>query len=218
MAITRDQVEKTEARRFQFLMQAYELLHEDYAHRFVEAEVLGQSIGLDDPESYSVAKYLVDRGLLKWVGMVAVAITTEGLIEVEEATKRPEQETEFFPANIYNISIGEMKDSMIQQGSPGASQSQMINRAVDALDLAALIDDLRAAVGGLPGDSDLKGEAGVQFQTIEVQAKAKNPQPGVVGGALQALAGLFKTVPGYVAGVEAAKMIDVFLAAHHLVR
>ncbi len=108
------------------------------------------------------------------------------------------------------------KNSMIQQGSQGATQTLQVNEDLDGADLPALIEALRVAVAELPGDEDLRSEAEVQFQTLEVQSRSKSPPPAVVGGALRALAGLFKTVPSYVFGAEAVKQIDLFLVAHHL--
>ena len=108
--ITQDYVGELDAKRFRFLMRAYEILHKTFANSFIDSDKLGEEIGLDHLEANSVAKYLVDRGLLKRVGMDSISITTEGLMEVEEAIRKPERETEFFPQNIYNITVNEMKN------------------------------------------------------------------------------------------------------------
>ena len=105
------------ATRLRFLHALYEASEASTSNvvRFEE-------LGLTHEQTWIVRSYLASEGLLSGVTIAYIAITHQGLKEVEEALVAPTTPTENFPPAENVILIGTAEGAVIQQGNVDSSQ------------------------------------------------------------------------------------------------
>ena len=114
-------VGELERQRFAFLKELYDRSGGDSLPD-CPAKDIGQKLGFDQAVTEKTHRYLKAEGLLEYQGMgPQVAITHQGIKEIEQALKQPAIGTDHFPANI--IIVGQMTDSQISQAGATATQT-----------------------------------------------------------------------------------------------
>ena len=128
-------------RRLAFL----KYLYDDYRNlsaghgQKVQVSLIQEALGIETAECLQIFQYLQEKGLIRFMGMGPwAAITDDGIDRVEDTLEAPDQPTELLPATNV-ISVGTMKNSTIQQASPGASQALHVSEENTA-QLLQLID------------------------------------------------------------------------------
>ncbi len=114
-------VGELERQRFAFLKELYDRSGGDSLPEY-PAKDIGQKLGFDQAITEKIDRYLKAEGLLEYRSMgPQVAITHQGIKEIEQALKQPAIGTDHFPANI--IIVGQMTDSQISQAGATATQT-----------------------------------------------------------------------------------------------
>jgi len=143
-------IDELQKKRFQFLHRLHQKTGGNKRKTVDELE-FGNELGFDKMETEIISQYLVGEDLIKYIARRAIAITHQGIIEVEAALSHPEKPTQYFPpANIINIH--NMQNSQIQQGTtqsiqskPERSKKQAVKRGLVVL--VGLIGTLGAIYG-----------------------------------------------------------------------
>ena len=115
-------------KRLQYLKKLYDF-YEKNRNSYPSMNEIGQELGFDMNEVDKIVGYLVNEGLVDYIGIVGgnISITHEGIKEIESALDNPQKSTEHFPP-INVIQIGTMMNSQIQQSTKDSNQSQNINQ------------------------------------------------------------------------------------------
>jgi hypothetical protein len=101
---------ETKKKRFRVLNTIYDLAQQD-VQRYISTYEITNKTGMLDEELYYILTFLINQRLVKNRSSIAfmpegeeamISITHGGLCEVENAIERPNQQTENFPAHIYN--------------------------------------------------------------------------------------------------------------------
>jgi hypothetical protein len=170
---------ETKKKRFRVLNTIYDLALQD-GQRYISTYEITNKTGMLDEELYHVLTFLINQRLVKNRSSIAfmpegeeamISITHEGLCEVENAIERPNEQTENFPAHIYNYTytiveghniggtvtesnsfdqsgnfgIGQMSGGTIQSGAKIAgviNEAQQRNIAETAAEIQQLLEQL----------------------------------------------------------------------------
>lgn len=171
-------IEETKKKRFQFLRRLYELTEGD-TYKLFNYSQIGKELGFDEDLTLNIARYLMDEGLIEFrVIGGGVAITHQGICEVEDALSHPDTPTSHFPPlNI--ISIGQMINSQIQQDSPKATQ--MVTIGEDKCEeLKELLRSLKESIDKLGLEAQAKSDLQADIQTIEAQMSSSKPKLTII--------------------------------------
>lgn len=181
-----NRIDELNAQRFALLHAVWEKTEGD-TNEIVETVSIALSLGFDSQLLERIIDYLVAEYLLERPAFGPyVQLTHYGLKEVEEALATPSEPTDHFPSLVVAenyIQIGEMRDSQIQQGSPGASQSQQ----VDVEALRVLADTVRGAVRSAGLDDDDAAEALSDLDSLDAQLRSPRPKVSVLRESLGSL-------------------------------
>lgn len=192
-----------EKKRFAYLNALYD---ESDGNRFLhyKKQDIGREIGLDASEAENIVDYLGNEGLVDTT-KEDVAISHDGIKEVEAARKNPEKPTDHFPVNI--IHVGQMIGSQIAQASPGAAQMNIVavdeRRAIEE-DLALLKEGIHQLQLPPEQESDLEAE----METIEAQMKSSKPKKEIVKAAYASIKGILQSAAGGVAAQIAIQFLS----------
>lgn len=109
------EVAKLERQRFSFLKELYDRSDGSSQHGFPVRDIV-QKLGLDEGVGEKILWYLKEEGLLEIRSKdPSVALTHQGVKEVEQALKQPEAGTTHFPPNVFIV--GQMTHSQVSQGA-----------------------------------------------------------------------------------------------------
>jgi hypothetical protein len=122
-----------------------------------------------------------------------LAITHEGIVEVEEALDDPKEPTEHFPPAI-TINIGEMHSSQVQVGTRDSQQQGTFTAPPDHGQLLATADLLRALLPQLGLNDDDRQEAEADLATAQSQLHSSRPKMEIVRSALKSVVNILEGV------------------------
>jgi hypothetical protein len=162
-------------KRFRVLNSIYDLAEQDEQKPISTYEIKNKT-EIQGEELYLILKFLVKHNLIKSIsslesmygmygGNAVISITHNGLCEVENAIEKPDEQTENFPAHIYqysyttikgnnfgdsyqqsgNFGIGHMSGGTIQSGAKVAgviNEAQQRNLAEAAAEIQQLLENL----------------------------------------------------------------------------
>lgn len=191
-------IKKIKQDRFAFLHKVYELVKGRTGYALDGWEV-GRELDFEKEYTTNIFYYLNEEGLVEPMGSgIRLAITHNGIKEIEEVLSDPNEPTEhFLPFNQYNINIGVMNGGAIQQ----ATNNSTINYTNSSEILSAIADftnELKQFIDNSNLSNDEVEELQTDIQTIEVQNKAKKPKTDILKTSLNSIKTIFE---GTVAGV-----------------
>jgi len=188
-------------------------------HKEVLGHELAAQLGLTDQELGDACRYLAGEGLIEeaapdmsgspvpyWVN-----IRHLGIKEIEQSLQAPNKPTKHFPPAISVIHIGgNVTNSPIQSGSPGAQQEVTIGD----LDLGAIRNFLheletRAPDIGLPATEGQ--ELAAEIATIKAQVESPKPKKQIIRESLQSVRSILEGAGG---GVVATGLLDLLQHIH----
>jgi hypothetical protein len=177
-------IDELQKKRFQFLHRLYEKTEGNERETVNELE-FGNELGFDKIETEKISQYLVGEDLIKYIARRAIAITHQGIIEVENALSHPEEPTQYFPpVNIINIH--HMKNSQIQQGTVESTQSQHIELKTknDISEFAKLV---KAKLPDLCLDTEDMAEIEADINTVQSQVLSSRPKKSILRECLSSM-------------------------------
>jgi hypothetical protein len=155
---------------------------------------LGKELGFSHDDTSDVVDYLAgERLLADDCTLSGVSLSHAGVVEIEQAMQAPEQRTQHFPPQVVHnvIHVDKMVNSQILQSSPGATQTGTFS-AHDMATVLGWTGEVRKALPQLSlGDDDL-ADAEANLVTLEAQAKARRPDPTILGRAVSSIRGLLE--------------------------
>lgn len=126
-------IDEKRKKRFQFLNALYEFAGGSRLINISYSD-LGEKIGFSKEESDQISDFLSDEKLIEFVAFGGqMSITHKGILEIENARSKPQDETKYFPP--FNIFImGNVSNSNIQVGNNNQVQNKGIqnDRTMDA--------------------------------------------------------------------------------------
>ncbi|HCK65960.1 MAG TPA: hypothetical protein DHW49_06820 [Anaerolineae bacterium] len=202
-------IDEKRKKRFQYLHALYEFTDGDQLKdiNFLE---LGHNIGLTDEESDKISNYLANEGLIKFIAAGYITIEHNGVIEIENALSRPNNETTYFPPASLII-IGNVSNSNIQQGDN--NQIRQINYLSDEiqLEIQNLLKELREKTVQLKLTQENQKELEAEIQTIEIQSKSPKPKQVIIKESLISLKTILESITGNIVADVLLKKITELL-------
>jgi hypothetical protein len=175
-------IDEKRLQRFQFLKAVYD---KTSAKRLeiVNMGDIGKELGWLDEITDAVADYLVGEGLIKyWTMGGGIAITHEGIKEVERALENPSEATAHFPAFQYVLS-GDFRGAILNVGSNLKHLSQTIesNESINTSsrhELAQLLEQLRSDLEAVPTEYKAQAESvAMAAERAVSDATSQRPNP-----------------------------------------
>jgi hypothetical protein len=167
---------------------------------------------LSRAETQTIVTWLSDEGLLG-DGSIGggINISHQGVQEIETALSHPKQSSRYFPPVINIVSIGNMTNSQIQQGTMASTQS--FTQAPASMDsIRAELEKLKSAVANLNLKDETKAEVEAQIATVEAQLKSKRPIKIVIEESAKSLRTLLE---GTTASLVASGILSIITQHPH---
>ena len=167
-------IDELKKKGFQFINRLYEKTGGSIFKHLNMWEI-GQELGFNKDETDTITQYLVGEYLIEHKALGKfIAITHEGVKEVESALSEPDQSSQYFPpVNIINIQ--HMEASQIQQGT--INNEQKVSYKISSKnDISTFIDLLKSKVPELNLSPDDKSEVEAEITTIEAQLSSSRPK------------------------------------------
>jgi len=204
-----DKLQELKEKRFRFIHRLYEMSGGD-EHYIVNEQDIGKELNLPEKEVSKVSQYLIGEGLIKYRALGGfIAITHEGVIEVEHALSEPDQPSYYFPpVNIINIK--HMEGSQIQQGTVDSVQHGTF-LIENEKQLSEFIELLKSKLHELEISGDDKSEIEADVSTIEAQIKSSRPKAGIVKECLLSIKRILERASGAVFANELLKYLPALL-------
>jgi len=157
---------------------------------------VGNELGMSSDETVSAVDYLVGEGLAthRAIGG-AIAMTHQGVVEVERSLSAPEAPTQYFPPVVNILHVQNMIGSQIQQGTHHSTQTQTVASS-DIEAIKNLVEKLKAGLSSIPLNGDQKNEADAEIQTVEAQLKSSKPKINILRESLKTLRNLIEGLAG----------------------
>ncbi|MGR3309885.1 MAG: hypothetical protein ACUZ77_03840 [Candidatus Brocadiales bacterium] len=202
-------IEEMKKKRFQFLKKLYEMTEGDRYKSFVKYQI-GEGLDFDKELTDKITQYLNGEELINFPVIGGyVAISHEGIREVEEALSNPDEPTSHFPP-INIIYVGTMTNSQIQLNSPEATQIVTIDG--DKLEeLKDLIQSLRESINQLNLQPQQKSDFQAEIQTIEAQTSSSKPKASSITECLGSIRRILEGATGSVLASDLLSKIVTFL-------
>ncbi len=199
-------IEKEKANQFRFLKLFYEKCGAD-EERECEEEKLGVELGFDKETTDRISRYLHAEGLLCYTGIGGpTAITHKGIVEMQQASSKPNQSTQHFPASTNIVQVmGDVIDSPIQQATQ-ASQQILVDPNLQRA-LSDFLVELDKKKGGLKLDEDKQRDLGAEVETIRAQLKSSKPKHSIIKEALSAVRSILESAGATLLAAELAKLL-----------
>jgi hypothetical protein len=147
----REQQARRDEHRYRFLRHVFDVTG-GKTSAYVNMWEIGQELGLTRGETDGAAEYLKGKGLIEHVTIGGgISLTAYGVEEVEHSIKRPQQDTEHFPAvAIHNYG------TVIQQHGSGnsANVGNTTSSTIHASNVAGVAAGPGASATGTVGASD----------------------------------------------------------------
>jgi len=190
-------VQQRQRQRFLFLKYLYETTGGSTLQYVAEQEI-AKALGFTDNEQEQTSLYLRGERLITGVSGPAVALTHQGVVEIEAALAEPNKPTTHFPINI--LHIGQVSNAQIQQGTVGSTQSGSFS-SMDMQAVAQLIQDLKTKLPDLGLADEDKQAVESDIATIEAQTSSPRPKMEIIKECL-------RTVRNIVEGIAGAGIIE----------
>ena len=201
-------IEKRKQCRLKFMLKLYEATG-GYRHGIVNMWELGKDSGLSREDTEVTVEYLVGEGLAEYVAMGGtIGITHYGILEVERAVDEPEEPTRYFPAAVNFISIGQMHDSAIQQGTVASGLSYAPS-SQDVLALHDAVNELRKRLDDLGIGEENRAVIEADIDTIDAQLRSGRPKPPILSECLKSIREVLEGTATNVAAELLHKFIDL---------
>ena len=125
-----------------------------------------------------------------------VHLIDAGVVEIEAALSHSDRPTEHFPVNI--IHIGQMTNSMIQQGAVDSTQSDTF-ASFDMAAVAECVEQLKTLLPqlGLAGDNEAVAQS--DLATIENQLSSPRPKVEIIKESLRSIRNIAEGTVGSLA-------------------
>lgn len=203
----KDRLAQKQENRFKFLNRLYEITD---GHRMAteNAFKLGQELGFSEEEADNIVGYLDGEGLIECRTIDGeISISHRGVLEIEQAHRRPEKETEHFPPRVSIINIGTVKNSQIQQGTINSHQHQTISSSAD---IEAIILELLACLkkSQLSEDQVAIAESNADIVLSQAKLPPEKRDTGLVEKAWGRLDKVMKLASAATMAYKAAKAIS----------
>lgn len=150
-------IEEKKKKRFQFLNLVYEQT-EGNKFQSVNMLELGKELDWDEDTVMLVVQYLEGENLVAHHTMGGnIVMTHYGVVEIEHALAKPEEDTTYFPP-VINIMSGDFRGSIVNVSSSLENLSQNIGGFSDVdkdvrEELQQLLEDLKQAIDKLPEEN-----------------------------------------------------------------
>lgn len=184
-------IELQRQQRFEFLKCVYDVTGGSRL-KHVSMWKIGKEVALSRDETHRVCEFLTGEGLLKHVTLGGgIAITHEGVVEIEDALTNPEQATHYFPA-VNIINIHHMSQSQIQQGT--TASSQVTTLPIDFKKVANFINLLKSSIPDLSLQEKQRLEIDAEIATVDAQLSSPHPKQNILMESLQSLRRILENV------------------------
>lgn len=208
-----DSTDRRKELRTRFMNELFEMAGASERNAVTTAEI-AERLGLtfqrrhpDRGEVLDVAQYLEAEKLIEVLGNEArqVRLTHAGIREVEEAKNRPDEPTyHFAPINVV-YAQGNITNSQMQQGSPGASQNLTLLGRDHQERLRTTVQELRNNLDEFGLGEPERAELEAEVRTLEAQADSPKPKREVVRPSLQSAKNILE---GTASGVTAQGVVQ----------
>ncbi|MDQ3712636.1 MAG: hypothetical protein M3388_10510 [Acidobacteriota bacterium] len=201
-------LEEKKKDRFQFLQKMYEKKNRGGLQIFHTSKI-SEELSLQESEADLIVEYLEGEGLTKIHsdGGELISITHSGILEVEQAISEPNKPTEHFPPIINFISIEQMNNSQIQQGSTNSNQTfNLTKHNLDSLKKFIELFEERFLELQFNSDDD-KNEAIAEIQTIKTQLTSPRPKDLAIQESRKTLRNILEGMTGSVLATELLKYL-----------
>ncbi|MCE5175799.1 MAG: hypothetical protein ABFC90_07150 [Bacteroidales bacterium] len=192
--------------RFLFLEKLYDTTDGNSTY-IVDMWELGTELGFDREKTHNIVDYLTDEGLIEPKALGGgIAITHEGIIEIEDSQSNPDSPTRhFLPMNV--IHIENMNNSVIQQGT--SLSTQTINFNVDkSEDLKKLINEIENIKEQITLDRMVFDELVSEMDTLKSQIKSPKPKSIIITESLKTIRSILEGVAGNAVSPLIIEMIN----------
>ena len=187
------------AKRYAFLRAMSEAANGDPGV-LVPIPTIATQLGFETALANRIADYLHRNGLIELVMGNKAFLTNEGLDEIEHPTRPAVAQTD-------NINIGgDVTNSPIVQGSPGAFQHHQIDTEI----LRALAVSIRAALETAPLVDLEMTEAMADLKVLETQVDSPAPRAEIIRLSLESLRALLAVAA---AAPEVSRVVDEIMHA-----
>ena len=190
-------IEDMKKKRFLFLNRLYELSGGSTTKVFDDPpSQIGKELGFDKDLAWNIVIYLKGEGLVKLYGK-SITISHQGVREVERALSNPNEPTSYFSPVINIISVGQMKNSQIQQASPEAKQMTTIDESKYE-QLKELLQSLKESIERLELEPQQKSDLQAEIQTIDAQMSSSMPKNTIITECIGSVRGILEGAAGSV--------------------
>ena len=202
-------IKEIREKRLLFLHCIYNLSNAD-ENKDIQSYKLGKDLGFSDDFTSKVINYLDKEGLIRFKeeSGSAINISHNGIVEVEYALSKPDEQTEHFPPAKNIIIIHEMKNSQIQLDSPHATQIQTSDK-----ELVDKLKDLLSFIESNYSQLKLLGEKEQEFQsdvkTIEVQISSPKPERSILKESLASVRTILEGATGQIIAMQILDKLPV---------
>jgi len=203
--------EELKKMRFQFLNLLYKKTGGNkFSH--VNKRDLGSELGYERDVTESISQYLEAENLLEYVTVCGgIAITHDGVKEVQEATSNPEEPTLYFPP-INVINIHHMEGSQIQQGTSSSNQTGTF-KLTNGVEINEFIKLLKKQLPELTLTSDDESEIKSDITTLESQVVSSRPKSEIIKESLSSIKRILEGATGSVVAQQLLPYIPTLMAA-----
>jgi len=204
-------LEQKRKNRFKYLHLLYEKSGGDELNEQDMWEI-GEKLGFDKKETEIITQYLKGEYLLEYASLGGgIAITHDGVKEIEDALSHPEQPTQYFPPfNIINIH--HMQNSQIQQGTSFSSQKFSMDISIKN-EIESFLKILKGKLTDLDLDKDDKLELESDISTIEAQLSSSRPKNSILRECLSSIQGILEGVASSVIAQQLLPLIPPIFAS-----
>ncbi len=156
---------------------------------YIETAIVVQKLGMSHSEAIGAITYLFGKGLARDAQIIAdipwSCLTAAGVDAVEDAMRRPNQPSRFFPPMINILKI-DTNYGPIQQGNIGSSQS-VNGLSVSPTELPRLSEEIAKLVAALRQEATSANQFNALGKLLEAQDAAKASDAAKAANALGAL-------------------------------
>lgn len=202
-------IEEKKASRFKFLNKLYEVTNGDSSY-IVDMWEVGNELNFDRNLTSNIVDYLIGEYLIESRALGGgIAITHEGIVEIEDLQNNPDSSSEHFPA-INMIHIENMTNSAIQQGVSNSSQSIVFSEEKKN-DLKTVIKELELIKEKLIFNHEIIEEFEAELSTLKSQEKSPKPKKIIISESLRTIRNLIEGIAGNMITPSVSELINALI-------
>jgi len=191
-------IRQRQADRLRFLKEVYDVTGGNPDDETTIEEVAGR-LGFDENYADQIEAYLVREGLIQRPYAGHIALSHDGLNEVEAALETPDEPTEHFPPISVFQNYGTMIGSPVQQATVQSQQSVQ-QTITPPPELGQLLAELRDALDRLDLPDAQRDELRADVETAQAQVGSPRPKRSILA---ECLGSIRRVLEGAVANVAA---------------